>query len=62
MMKANKPNCKSIRSYFEKDAAKETRASAIKILSDTFGHSDFKSNLQKKAVLCVSEGELLYSR
>ena len=57
-MKANKLKCKSIRSYFERDTAKKTQASANKILSDTFGHSDFKSSLQKEAVLCVSEGEL----
>jgi len=58
-MKASKLKCKPIRSYFEKDIAKKTEANAIKILGNTFGHSHFKSNLQKEAVLCVSEGELI---
>ena len=52
--------CKSIKAYFNKDPSKKRQQSnAIKILSETFGHTDFKSSLQKDAVCCVNEGQII---
>ena len=62
-MKANKVKCKSIKSYFDKDSSKkkQQQSNTIKILSETFGHTNFKSSLQRDAVLCVNEGKLTIS-
>ena len=56
--------CKSIKAYFDKEPSKkrqqQSSSSAIKILNETFGHGDFKSSLQRDAVLCVNEGQIMY--
>lgn len=60
-MKAGKVKCKSIKSYFDKESSKkkQQQSNAIKILSETFGHTNFKSSLQRDAVLCVNEGQIM---
>ena len=59
-MKGSKVKCKSIKSYFDKDSKKKQQQSnVIKILSETFGHTNFKSSLQRDAVLCVNEGQTM---
>ena len=60
-MKASKVKCKSIKSYFDKDSKKKPQGSVVKTLSETFGHTNFKSSLQRDAVLCVNEGKNCYS-
>lgn len=61
-MKASKVKCKSIKSYFDKDSKKKKpQSSVVKALSETFGHTNFKSSLQRDAVLCVNEGKNCYS-
>ena len=59
-MKASKVKCKSIKSYFDKDSSKKKQeGNAIKILGETFGHTKFKSSLQRDAVACVNEGRMM---
>ena len=53
--------CKSIKAYFDKEPSKKRQQqSSSKILNETFGHGDFKSSLQRDAVLCVNEGQIMY--
>lgn len=59
-MKASKVKCKSIKSYFDKDSKKKQHGgNVVKTLSETFGHTNFKSSLQRDAVMCVNEGQLI---
>ena len=57
-MKTSKVKCKSIKSYFDKDSKKKQHGDVVKTLSETFGHTNFKSSLQRDAVMCVNEGQL----
>jgi len=64
-MKAGKVKCKSIKSYFDKDSSKkkqQQQSNAVKILSETFGHTNFKSSLQRDAVACVNEGQTICNK
>ena len=56
-MKTSKVKCKSIKSYFDKDSKKKQHGDVVKTLSETFGHTNFKSSLQRDAVMCVNEGQ-----